>query len=77
MSDTKRGVIEIAVPVDEPELVLAAIAAKLEHIEQVVTAGMERVESLAIDLAEFSERFEEVVDRLEQERRADWGRDDG
>lgn len=60
------------------EEILKAIQAQLASIEASLTKVgplAERVDKFVADLAEFSERFEEVVQQLADERRLDLLRD--
>jgi uncharacterized tellurite resistance protein B-like protein len=50
---------------------LEAILIQLGLINTNLTKLAERVEKYAIDLSEFSDRFDEVVTQLEDERRLD------
>jgi predicted ATP-grasp superfamily ATP-dependent carboligase len=55
--------------------ILEAIVLQLTAIQVAVTKLAETVESYTADLKEFSERFEDVVSTLENERRLDLMRD--
>ena len=54
---------------------LSKIEAHLARTEVAINALIEHVEKSSADLDEFSERFEEIMTRLEQERRLDWQTD--
>ena len=57
---------------DEITKILEAIVAQLGQISAAQNRLTERVEKYVSDLEEFSQRFEEVVEQLENERRLDW-----
>ena len=52
------------------------LLAQLKHISAAMATLADRVERYDADLREFSERFEEVLTRLENERRLDWNTGD-
>jgi predicted ATP-grasp superfamily ATP-dependent carboligase len=55
--------------------ILEAIVLQLTAIQVAISKLAETVESYTADLKEFSERFEDVVSTLENERRLDLMRD--
>ena len=54
---------------------LAQINTQLNTLIVASTSLSGRVEKYVADLEEFAQRFEEVVDQLENERRLDWQND--
>ena len=57
------------------EKVLTAIITQLGQISAAINKLTERVEQNTVDLSEFVERFEEIMARIENERRLDWQND--
>lgn len=52
--------------------ILEAVITQLAQLDAAITKLVERVDKQILDWEEFSERFDEVVTRLEQERRLDF-----
>jgi hypothetical protein len=52
--------------------ILEAIITQLAQLDAAVTKMVERMDKQLSDWEEFSERFDEVVTRLENERRLDF-----
>ena len=50
---------------------LLAIVAQLAQITAAQNRLTERLDKFIVDLSEFSERFEDVIENLENERRLD------
>lgn len=61
--------------VDENVKLMESFVMQIAQVNANVAKLTDRVEGLLIDLKEFSERFEEVVTQLEDERRLDITRD--
>lgn len=60
---------------DNLEKVLEGILMQLAQLDANVASAVERMDAISIDLEAFSERFEDVVTQLEDERRLDLARD--
>ena len=50
---------------------LLALITQQKLLTDAITRLMERVERISVDLGDFSERFEETMERIENERRLD------
>ena len=61
--------------VDENVKLMESFVMQIAQVNANVAKLTERVDDLLVDLREFSERFEEVVTQLEDERRLDITRD--
>lgn len=54
-----------------------AILAQLEALNRAINQLNQRIDEQVADLREFSERFEDVIERLEEERRRTVWDEDG